>query len=141
RSVKIERGHSGVPHTNLRTVTASVTLRPPQGTSATVRSYLPWTRSEACPQRGQTASFSTHATRTVTCVAVGYTASTTMVSGRRNTEASNSVSTEPIDAALLSSNLASNCIDGNLPENRVRVQASMLTYCEDEPFSVIENIQ
>jgi hypothetical protein len=40
-----------------------------------------------------------------------------MVSGRRNNEQSNSLSTALIDVALLSSNVASNGFDGNLAEN------------------------
>ena len=65
---------------------------------------------------------------------MGYTASIAMVSGRRNNEVSDSVSTEPIDAALLSCNVASECIDGNVSENEVVVEASGLTFYEDEPL-------
>jgi hypothetical protein len=50
-----------------------------------------------------------------------------MVSGRRNTEVSTSVSTEFIDAAPLSYEVASNYIDGNLSETSALVQASRLT--------------
>jgi hypothetical protein len=42
----------------------------------------------------------------------------------------NSVSTKPIDTALLFYNVVSNCIDGNLVENRVLVEASGLTYSD-----------
>jgi hypothetical protein len=56
-----------------------------------------------------------------------------MVSGRSSNEDSNSISIEPIDAALLSFNVVSNGIDGNLSENWALVQASGLTSFEDEP--------
>jgi hypothetical protein len=58
---------------------------------------------------------------------VGYTASIAMVSGRRSNEDSHSISRIPIDAALLSFNVVSNGIDGNLAENCALVQASKLT--------------
>jgi len=55
--------------------------------------------------------------KTKSCVLLEDTASITMSSGSRSTEESNSASTYPIDAILLSFNRASNGIDGNLAEN------------------------
>jgi hypothetical protein len=58
-----------------------------------------------------------HATWTVRWVLLGYNASIAMPSGSRSNEDSDSAPTYSIDAILLSYNVASNGIDGNLAEN------------------------